>query len=76
MVDGIKQGSWFKSAPPEFQKTATFKVLGVEMMSYRNLIGPTNKLPTLIAECNCGGEVQKFALLLESPNSVYAVGSR
>lgn len=73
MTDGIKEGRWFKSAPPEFQKTAKFRVLGVEMKVYRSIIGSTKKLPTLIAECDCGGEVQKFGLLLESANNVHSV---
>lgn len=73
MEEGIRESGWFRSAPPEYQATATIKVLGVEDRQYRSMIGPAISRPALIAECDCGGEVQRFSLLLDNTTSVQVI---
>lgn len=77
MRAGIRDSVWFKSAPKEFQKTAKIRILGIEERSYTSLMGGvpsgSNMRPALIAECDCGGEVQKFSLLLNNTDAVEAI---
>ena len=77
MRTGIRESVWFRSAPKEFQKTAKIRILGIEERSYTSIMGgmPTgsNLRPALIAECDVGGEVQKFSLLLNNTDRVEAI---
>lgn len=69
---GIKESLWFRSAPVEARKTAKIKILGIEDRKYSSLIHTTVR-PALIAECECGGETQRFSLLLDNTDRVVAI---
>lgn len=68
----IKDSQWFQSAPTEFKATAVITILGVEDRKYSSMIGSAIR-PALVAECNCGGEIQRFSLLLDNTTTVEAV---
>lgn len=72
MDDAIRESKWFVTAPPEAQKTAKIKILGVENRKYSSMIHAAMR-PALIAECECGGETQRFSLLLDNTTSVEAI---
>lgn len=72
MTEGIHASQWFRTAPPDAQATAKIKILGIENRSYSSMIHTTAR-PALIAECECGGEVQRFSLLLDNTTRVQAV---
>lgn len=72
MEEGIRESHWFRSAPLAFQATATIKMVGVEDRHFRGL-GTSAIRPALVAECTCGGEVQRFSLSLDNTTSVCAV---
>lgn len=69
---GIRESRWFRTAPAEFQSTAAIKVLGVELRKFRGF-GSAAMRPALIAECDCGGEVQRFSLLLDNTERLEAI---
>lgn len=72
MEEGIKDSRWFRTAPIDAQATAKIKILGVKECLYSSMIHSVPR-PALIAECECGGEVQRFSLLLESAACVQAI---
>lgn len=72
MEEGIRESKWFGSAPSEYQTTATIKIIGVERRKFYGL-GTSAVRPALVAECNCGGEVQRFSLLLDNNTTVTAI---
>lgn len=69
---GIKESCWFVSAPAEFKATAKIKIIGVENRKYTGL-GTAFIRPALVAECECGGEIQRFSLLLDNTTSIEAI---
>lgn len=70
--EGIKESHWFLSAPAEFKAMAKIKIIGVENRKFRGL-GTSQIRPALIAECNCGGEIQRFSLLLDNTTTIEAI---
>lgn len=72
MIEGIRASTWFRTAPLELQAKATIKVLGVEQRQFSSMMH-TTKRPALIAECEVGGEVQRFSLLLDNTSNVQAI---
>lgn len=71
--EGIKESRWFVSSPAEFKNTAKIKIIGVENHKFYGL-GTSGIRPALIAECNCGGEIQRFSLLLDNTTTIEAIG--
>ena len=67
---GVRASKWFRTAPEEFQKAAKVKILGVDQV---RMLGRDYMRPALIAECECGCEVQRFAMLLDDFGSVEIV---
>ena len=65
MIEGIRASTWFRTAPPEFQAKAKFKVLGVKQLQFSSMVHPTTR-PALVAECEVGGEIQRYSLLLDN----------
>lgn len=72
MIEGIRASTWFRTAPPEFQAKANFKVLGVEQRQFSSMMHTTAR-PALVAECEVGGEVQRFSLLLDNTGDVQPI---
>ena len=70
MEAGIRASKWFRTAPVEFQKAAKISLLGVDYVPVK---GRDYMRPALVAECECGCEVQRFAMLLDDFNSVEIV---
>lgn len=69
---GVRESRWFRTAPAELQATATIQILGIEDRKFYGF-GTARVRPALVAECNCGGEVQKFSLLLDNTEAVEAI---
>jgi hypothetical protein len=69
---GIKESLWFRTAPSEAQKTAKIKILGIEERKYSSMVHTVMR-PALVAECECGGETQRFSLLLDNTERVEAL---
>jgi len=72
MIEGIRASMWFRTAPPELQAKARIKVLGVEQRKFSSMMHATMR-PALIAECEVGGEVQRFSLLLDNTGDVQPI---
>lgn len=72
MIEGIRASVWFRTAPSEFQAKAKIKVLGVEQRKFSSMLHATMR-PALIAECEVGGEVQRFCLLLDNAGNVQPI---
>lgn len=69
---GVRNSRWFLTAPAEYQSTAVIRILGVEERKFYGL-GTARVRPALVAECDCGGETQKFSLLLDNTEFVEAI---
>lgn len=72
MIEGIRASMWFRTAPPECQAKAKFKVLGVEQRQFSSMMHTTTR-PALVAECEVGGEAQRFSLLLDDARDVQPI---
>lgn len=72
MIEGIRASVWFRTAPPKFQAKAKIKMLGIEQCQFSSMVHTTTR-PALIAECEVGGEVQRFSLLLDNTSSVQPI---
>lgn len=69
---GVRESRWFRTAPAELRATATIQILGIQNRNFYGL-GTARVRPALVAECNCGGEVQKFSLLMDNTENVEAI---
>lgn len=69
---GIRESRWFRTAPEAAQKTAVIRLLGIEERMFYGL-GTSRKRPAIVAECSCGGEDQRFSLLLDNTECVEAI---
>lgn len=72
MIEGIRASKWFRTAPPEFQAKVKIKVLGVEQRKFSSLMHTATR-PALVAQCEVGGEVQRFCLLLDNTGDVQPI---
>jgi len=72
MEVGIHNSVWFRTAPAKLRPTAKIRILGVEERRFGGMMH-TAMRPALIAECEMGGEVQRFSLLLDNTASVQQI---
>ena len=69
---GIRESLWFRSAPLEYQKTAKISIICVDNRKFYGL-GTSAVRPCIVAECECGGEIQRFSLLLDNTETLESI---